>query len=281
MIYEGDIYRPPSEAESLLVQVTIGCAWNKCTFCGMYKGKRYRIRSLEEVLADLREAGRYRGRFKRIFLCDGDALAMRTELLEQILEEIRRLFPDLEGVRVYASARDILRKEPGELKRLAELGLDMAYVGLESGSDKVLAAVNKGITRQEMIDAAALLRDAGIKQSVSVIAGLGGGREEMSEEHILETADALNAMQPEYLGMLVLHESDDEGQLWPGGEGVLQNGLRRPSPRQVLAETRLLIEHLELRDCFFTSAHASNYFYIKGRLSRDKQKLLAQIDSVR
>ncbi|MDR1649274.1 MAG: radical SAM protein [Synergistaceae bacterium] len=275
MIYEGDVYRPPSEAESLLVQVTIGCSWNKCTFCDMYKNKKYRIRSLSEIMADLREMERYRGRFRRIFLCDGDALALPTPALEEILKEIRRLFPELEGVRAYASARDILRKEPRELKSLAGLGLDMAYLGLESGSDKVLAAVNKGITRREMIGAAARLKEAGIKQSVSIIAGLGG--EEMSEEHILQTAGALNEMQPEYLGLLVLHDGNDSRFFDLTGE---RDDFRLPSPRLVLAETRLLLDRLELKDCLFTSAHVSNYFNLKGRLSQEKQRLLAQIDSV-
>jgi radical SAM superfamily enzyme YgiQ (UPF0313 family) len=275
MIYEGDVYRPPSEAESLLVQVTIGCSWNKCTFCDMYKNKKYRVRSLNEIMADLREMERYRGRFRRIFLCDGDALALPTPALEEILKEIRHLFPELEGVRAYASARDILRKESHELKLLAGLGLDMVYLGLESGSDKVLAAVRKGITRREMIDAAALLKEAGIKQSVSIIAGLGG--EEMSEEHILETADALNKMQPEYLGLLVLHDGNDSRFFDLSGE---RDDFRLPSPRLVLAETRLLLDRLELKDCLFTSAHVSNYFHLKGRLSQEKQRLLAQIDSV-
>jgi radical SAM superfamily enzyme YgiQ (UPF0313 family) len=227
---------------------------------------------MEEIMADLREAVPYRDRIRRIFLCDGDALALPAPFLTKILEEIKRLFPSIDGVRVYASSRDVLQKEPRELESFAKLGLDMAYIGLESGSDKVLAAVNKGITKQEMIDAAARLRNAGIKQSVSVISGLGG--EKMSKEHILETADALNKMQPEYLGMLVLHEGEDTGLYYVTEE----QGLRVPSSRQVLEEMRLLIDRLELNDCFFTSAHVSNYFYVKGRLSREKQKILAQID---
>jgi radical SAM superfamily enzyme YgiQ (UPF0313 family) len=161
----------------------------------MYKEKRFRIRSMTEIMADLKEAERYRGRFKRIFLCDGDALALPTSFLANILEAIGRMFPGIEGVRTYASSRDVLQKGTEDLKVLAGLGLDMAYIGLESGSDRVLSAVNKGITKQEMIDSAVMLRNAGIRQSVSVISGLGG--EEMSEEHILETADALNKMQPE------------------------------------------------------------------------------------
>ncbi|MDR2523576.1 MAG: radical SAM protein [Synergistaceae bacterium] len=271
MIYEGTIYRPPSEADSLLVQVTVGCSWNKCTFCGMYKDKRYRVRSLDEVKADLRSAASYQGRFQRIFLCDGDALALPAPFLRDILEEIGRLFPSLDSVRIYASARNVLEKEPRELETLAGLGVDMAYLGLESGSDKVLSAVNKGLTKREMIDAAGALRKAGIKQSVSVISGLGG--ETLSREHILETADALNKMQPEYLGMLVLHEGGDAGLYRMfGGESF-----RLPPSRLVLTEMRLLLERLELTDCYFTSAHISNYFHVKGRLPKDRQRLLAQI----
>lgn len=272
MVYEGDIYRPPSEADSLLVQVTIGCSWNRCSFCNMYKDKKYRVRSVEEVKADLRSALPYRGRFRRVFLCDGDVLALPTPFLTEILEEIRSLFPDLEAVRVYASARNVLGKKADELKSLSGLGLDMAYIGLESGSDKVLTAIDKGITKQEMIDGAALMKEGGIKQSVSIIAGLGGAA--MSKEHVLETADALNKMQPDYLGMLVLHTGSESGlaHLYDN-----EGRARRPSPELILDETRLLLENLELSDCYFTSAHASNYFNVRGRLPHDRQRMLEQI----
>ncbi|MDR3231995.1 MAG: radical SAM protein [Synergistaceae bacterium] len=273
MRYEGMIYRPPSEADSLLVQATIGCSWNRCTFCSMYRDKKYRVRPLDEVMADLREAASSVGGFRRIFLCDGDALALPMPFLTAVLEEIGRLFPRLDAVRIYASARNVLNKRQDELRSLAALGVDMAYIGLESGSDRVLSAVNKGITAREMVDSAVMLRDAGIKQSISVIAGLGG--EELWEEHILETANVLNAMQPEYLGMLVLHTGDDAGPAPLFDDG----SFRLPTFRQVLAETRLLIEKLELKDCLFTSAHVSNYFYLRGRLSREKQKLLREIDA--
>ena len=273
MVYEGDIYRPPSEADSLLVQATIGCSWNKCNFCNMYKRKKYRVRPVEDVKADLRSALPYRGRFRRVFLCDGDALALPMPFLTEILEEIRSLFPELEAVRVYASARNALKKTPHELESLAKLGLDMAYFGLESGSDKVLTAINKGITKQEMIDSAVLVKKAGIKQSVSIIAGLGG--EAMSEEHILETADALNKMQPEFLGMLVLHSGSDSNLSYLYNE---DGRYRLPSSKLVMAETRLLLENIELQDCLFTSAHVSNYFNLKGRLPGDKRKMLDQIN---
>jgi radical SAM superfamily enzyme YgiQ (UPF0313 family) len=276
MIYEGDIYRPPSEAESLLVQVTIGCSWNRCAFCNMYKEKKFRVRSIEEIKSDLRSALPYRGRFKRIFLCDGDVFALPAPFLTEIFEEIRRLFPELEAVRVYASARNVLWKKVDAMKSLVDLGLDMVYFGLESGSDKVLAAVNKGNNKQEMIDSAALLKKAGIKQSISIIAGLGG--EAMSEEHILETADALNKMQPEYLGMLVLHAGMDSP---PVHSHEQEEDPRLPSSRLVLSEMRLLLENLELNDCLFTSAHVSNFFHVKGRLPHDRQKMLRQLNELR
>jgi radical SAM superfamily enzyme YgiQ (UPF0313 family) len=240
----------------------------------MYKRKKYRVRSIEEVKADLRSALPYRGKFRRIFLCDGDAFALPTSFLTEILEDIRSLFPELEAVRVYASARNVLEKTTDELKSLATLGLDMAYIGLESGSDRVLASINKGLTRQEMIDSAALMKRAGIKQSVSIIAGLGG--EAMSEEHVTETADALNKMQPEYLGMLVLRSGGDSGSVYLYDE----DRPRLPSAKLVLAEMRLLLENLELNDCFFTSAHISNYLYVKGRLPRDRHRMLEQISKV-
>lgn len=271
MVYEGDIYRPPSEADSLLLQVSIGCTWNRCTFCGMYKNKRFRARPLEEITADLRSALHCRGMFKRVFLCDGDALALPTPVLAGILAEIKTLFPETEGVRSYASARNILGKSAAELRSLAGQGLDLVYIGLESGSDKVLSAVNKGNTKAEIIAASALMREAGLKQSVSIIAGLAGA--EMAEEHMRETADALNQMQPDYLGMLVPHESEWSLARRNSGDDTFQ----RPSPRQVLTETRLLLENLDLRRCYFTSAHASNYFYLRGQLPGEKDRLLAEI----
>lgn len=266
MRYEGSIYRPPSEAHSLLLQVTIGCAWNRCTFCTMYKDKQFRVRPMQEIRQDLDEGARlYKDRVRRVFLCDGDALVLDTAQLAEILQRIKELFPDIEGVRSYASARDILRKTPQQLEQLRALGLDMVYIGLETGSDELLRAVDKGERKQDMIDAAALLRAAGIRQSISIIAGLGG--ETGWERHTLETADALNRMQPEYLGMLTLTAGTD-------------SPFSVPSSLQVLREMRLLVEHLSLTDCLFTSAHASNYVHIRGQLPQEKEKLLSVIDKL-
>jgi radical SAM superfamily enzyme YgiQ (UPF0313 family) len=272
MQYEGIIFRPPSEAESLLVQVTVGCSWNRCTFCDMYTDKKFRVRSLDEIKADLQEGARWRDRIRRIFLCDGDALVVKTADLVEILKTIRQLYPNLEGVRVYASARDILHKPVEDLKLLHQLGLDMAYLGLESGSDRILAQIDKGITKAEMIEAAAALRESGIRQSVSIIAGLGG--EELWREHMLETADALNRMQPEFVGMLVLHAGNDSLMY----QRILEGNFRLPSEPQVLKEMKLLLENLKLKNCYFTSAHASNYVHVRGLLPRDREKLLRDVD---
>lgn len=271
MHYEGMIFRPPSEADSLLVQVTIGCSWNQCTFCDMYTEKKFRIRSMDEIKADLIEGSRWRDRIRRIFLCDGDSLVLKTPMLLEILDTIRELYPDLEAVRVYATAKDILRKSHEELCQLQQAGLEMVYIGLESGSDTVLTEVRKGITKAEMIEAAHAVTKAGIRQSVSIISGLGG--QELSEEHILETADALNQMQPDYVGMLVLHAGNDTDMYRKIAEGTF----RLPSAQQVLSEMKLLLEHLELKHCYFTSAHASNYIDVRGRLPQDKDDMLITI----
>lgn len=273
MNYEGSVYRPPSEARSLLVQVTIGCAWNKCTFCDMYGDKSFRVRSMDEIMADLREGARHKNHFKRIFLCDGDALALSAEKLFEILGAIQELYPGLESVRAYASARDVLAKTPEQLARMREMGLDMVYIGLESGSDKVLANVNKGITRAQMIEAAGMLKAAGIEQSLSIIAGLGG---EEWEEHTLETASALNEMQPEYVGMLVLTPGSDSRMYSETATACVHP----PSAMQVLQEMKLLLENIELKDCFFSSAHPSNYAVVKGHLPEDKGKMVAFVSQL-
>lgn len=271
MQYEGDVYRPPSEAGSLLVQVTIGCAWNKCTFCTMYKNKQFRVRPFVEIEQDLNECVPYAPSIRRIFLCDGNALVLAQDKLVPILEKIQQLFPNLEAVRCYASAKDILRKTPEELCQLRELGLEMLFIGLESGSDKVLQEVEKGETKQEMIAAAQMLKKAGIKQSVSIIAGLAG--EDDWQEHMKETADALNQMQPEFLGLLVLMPHGEASLYGKQGE----SRFKAPSELQVLKEMNLLLQNLNLNNCYFTSAHASNRYNIKGRLPIDKPHVLEQV----
>lgn len=268
MRYEGDIYRPPSEAYSLLIQATIGCSWNKCKFCTMYKNKRFRPRKMEDIRRDLVECSRYQNRFKRIFLCDGDAFVLSAPKLLEILGMIRKLFPNIQGVRSYASARNILLKTPEELKAIREAGLDLVYIGLETGNDEILSQCNKGTTRAEMIKAGQMLKKSGISQSVSIIAGMGG--EDHWQEHMRDTATALNGMQPERLGLLVLTPGGERSQ-WQENDYRWLDG---PPPLQVMREMQLLVENLQLEDCYFSSAHISNYINVKAHLPQDKAELL-------
>jgi radical SAM superfamily enzyme YgiQ (UPF0313 family) len=272
MKYEGSIYRPPSEAQSLIIQATIGCSHNKCTFCSMYKGKKFRIRDVEEILADIEEGKRYYGMVSRVFLADGNALAMKTEALKRILLKIREVMPECERVGIYSSPKDILRKTEEELRELKELGLGIAYMGLESGSDDVLSSINKGVTASEMIMAGKKLIGSGIKLSVTLISGIGG--KSRCHEHALESARVINEIDPHYLGLLTLlvePGTEIEQQIEKGGFELL-------GPKEVMEETRLLIENLTLSQCVFRSNHASNYFTLSGTLPQDKQRLLMEIE---
>jgi radical SAM superfamily enzyme YgiQ (UPF0313 family) len=272
MRYEGNIFRPPSEAYSLIIQATIGCAHNACTFCSMYKDKRFRIRPVEEVLEDIQESSKYERRVDRVFLADGNALAMKTDDLKRILLKIREVFPHCERVGIYSSPKDILRKTEAELMELGELGLGIAYMGLESGSDTVLTSIRKGVTAAEMIMAGKKLMNSGIKLSVTLISGLGG--KALWREHAIESARVLNEINPHYLGLLTL-------LIEPGTEmeqQVSKGEFQLLSPNEVLEETKLLIEGLTVNNCVFRSNHASNYFALAGTLPKDKERLLKEID---
>lgn len=202
MKYEGIVYRPPSEAYSLIVQVTIGCSQNHCAFCSMYKTKQFRIRSTDEIIDDFMEAREMYPKIEKIFLADGDALICPVQDLEMILKLIRKKFPECRQVTCYASPKSILLKKTDELKRLCQLGLSMVYMGLESGSDKVLEYMKKGADSKEMIKAAEKIHNAGIRLSVTAISGLGGKK--WWKEHAVETGKVLSEMKPEYAGLLTL-----------------------------------------------------------------------------
>lgn len=272
MQYEGSVYRPPSEAYSLIVQATIGCSHNQCTFCSMYKDKQFRVRKVEEVKADLiKEAQRYGKRVKRVFLADGNALAMKTEDLIELLDCIKENFPNAQRVGIYSAPKDILRKSVEELRQLKEHGIGIAYMGLESGSQKILDFIKKGVTTEEMIEAARKMAKAGIKLSVTLITGLGG--KAMINEHAIESAKILTEMQPDYLGLLtlLLQEGTEMYQQVQHGEVELLN------PREVLQETYALINGLNLQHCVFRSNHASNYYSLEGTFPQDKEMLLTQL----
>ena len=275
MMYEGAVFRPPSEARSLIIQVTIGCAHNKCTFCGMYKAKKFRMRTLEEIFADLDEMSYHYGKYPiRIFLADGDALVLRNELLVKILERIKLDFPKVERITAYARASDVCRKSVAELIELKEHGLEMVYMGAESGNETILKNVCKGIGCKELIEASDMLKQSGIKLSVTFISGLGG--KEMLEEHALDSAKLTNRMNPEYVGFLTLMLEDDV----PIMQDIRAGRLTLLKPAEVVEEMQIYLTNVDSEGSVFRSTHASNYFMLKGTLNGDRDKMLAILDEV-
>ena len=273
MRYEGTVYRPPSEAHSLIIQVTIGCSHNTCTFCTMYKDKKFRIRSKEEIFMDLDEMSSAYGELPlRIFLADGDALVLKTRDLLDILSFIRVKFPFCERVTAYATARDILRKTDEELQALKKEGLSMVYVGAESGDPVILAHVKKDVTVKEMIQAADKLKKCGIQLSLTLISGLGG--KERLREHALESARLVSAMKPEYLGFLTLMLEKGAPIL----EEIQAGQLTLLSPDAVMEEMKLFLTHVDSDGTVFRANHASNYLALKGTLNGDIPAMLAQVE---
>lgn len=269
---DGVLYRPPGEWKSYLLQVTMGCTHNGCTFCSMYKGRKFRIRDLEEVLEDIDLAKAHYGDMKRVFLCDGDAIILKTEHLLRILEKLYKSFPSLEKVTTYAGPRSTLSKSVEELTTLRKAGLGRAYLGVESGSEAVLSAVNKGVNRQEMLQAGQNLVEAGIDLWTIAIMGL-TGRDGDWQEHISETARLINEMKPRHLSCLTF--SPEKGT--PMGEATFSGEFIQSTPEQILAENKLLIEELAVNPLHFTSNHASNYLPLKGGLPEDREKFLQMI----
>ena len=275
MRYHGAVIRPPSEADSLIVQVTYGCSNNTCDFCGTYLDKPFRVRPFAEVVADVTGLPEtVRRRVRRVFLADGDAVALSTGKLHAILDLLHRELPALERVSSYANARNLLGKTVDELKTLRERGLRLLYLGLESGDDQTLADIHKGMTVAEQVEGCRRASEAGMQLSVTAILGLAG--RERSLVHGAATGDALSAIDPEYIGVLTL-------MLTPGtrmerrvatGEVVLPDSLG------MLAELREIVAHLDVTDCLFRCNHASNYLPIGGRLPQDKAAILASLDEV-
>lgn len=270
MRYEGNIFRPPSEAYSLLVQVTIGCTHNKCTFCSMYKDKKFRVRDLDEVIQDLKWAKEHYRRVERIFLCDGDALALSNNRLMPILEFISDNFPECERVTVYGRAKDALKKTDEEMRQLYEAGIKMVYLGAESGSEKVLKAINKGETRQELIDGVKKIEASGMKASVTFISGLAG--KDGWEDHAIQTGTMISEMQPSYVGLLTLMVEPGV----PMADDIQSGKLRLLSAEEIMAETLLMLQNTNVqKDCVFRSNHASNYVSLRGTLPADSEKMMA------
>jgi radical SAM superfamily enzyme YgiQ (UPF0313 family) len=272
MHYEGMIIRPPSEANSILLQVTVGCSRNKCTFCGTYRGERFRIKPDTVIMEDVAFAAEYCRRQRRVFLCDGDALIIPQRRLLGILKAIREQLPWVTRVGAYANAKSLNLKSPEELQDLRAHGLGILYLGLETGDDETLRRINKGADSRTMVAMGRKARDAGFKLSITVLLGIAG--RERSDVHARETGRVLSAIDPDYVGALSL-------MLIPGTP--LHDDFRAGrftliEPEDMLAELRTLFSETHLSQGLFHANHASNYLPIKARLPRDKESVLALID---
>ena len=274
MRYEGNIFRPFSEANSYLLQVTVGCSHNRCTFCGMYKDKKYRVRSLDEIKTDIAMAKDYYGDVEKVFLCDGDAIAVDTDILLEILAALHDVFPSLRHVGSYVGPQSTLSKSMHELKTLREAGLRKAYLGVESGSDQVLKTVKKGVSADEMLQAGQNLVQAGINLSSMVLLGLAG--KDGSRDHAIATAEITNKMMPQYLAALTVTPVPGTALFTQ----IQSGSFRLLDPFETLEEMKVLFEHITMDNLKFVGIHASNYLPINGTLQRDRKKMLDAINSV-
>ncbi|NOY11230.1 MAG: B12-binding domain-containing radical SAM protein [Archaeoglobi archaeon] len=270
-LYDMPLFRPPSEANSLIVQATIGCSHNKCTFCGMYKMKKFRVKPVEEVKRELEIFKKYYGDVRRLFLADGNAMCMKTEDLVEIVRYAKKLFPSLERVSTYATPMDLLEKSVDELRWLREEGLSLVYLGVESGDDEILREIRKGVDSREMIEAGRKAIRAGMTLSITAITGLGG--KERSFDHAKNTARVLNEMKPHYTAFLTLMivENTPLYLKLRRGEFTPLNHL------EILRELRWVIEDLRYRTVFRAN-HASNYLPIRANLPEDREEVLKLID---
>ena len=270
--YEEPVYRPPSEARSLILQATIGCSHNGCAFCYMYRDKPFRVKRWNDLKNEIDEAAGRRPGTRRVFLADGDAFVLGTERLERLLDHLNESFPELQRVTAYATPKNLVAKSVEEMRRLREKGLSILYYGVESGDTDLLERVGKGSCPDEMAEGCARAKEAGIKLSVTVILGLGG--REMSPRHARETAKLLNRIQPNYLSALTL-------MLGPFAEeyaGLMPPPFTFNDALDDVRELRKMLSLLETERCIFRSNHASNYLPLAGTLMKDKQRLLDDID---
>lgn len=275
MRYEGQIYRPFSEANSYLLQCTIGCAHNRCTFCGMYKDRRYQIRSLPDIKADIQMAKDYYSDLEKVFLCDGDALAIETGMLLEILNALYVAFPSLRHVGTYAGPNSILEKDMSALTALRAAGLTKAYLGVESGDERVLADVKKGVTAAEMLRAGQDLVKADINLSSMVLLGI-AGRGDASRRHAEATAEITNRMRPRYLAALTYTPVPNTALY----HKVEKQEFELPGPLETIEEMKIMIENISIDNLKFIGAHASNYLPVSGDLQKDKDRMLAMVSGV-
>ncbi len=272
MDYQGDIFRPPSEAKSILLQVTTGCSHNKCTFCDMYKKSRFSIKDDATIMEDIDFAKQHFKRQNRLFICDGDALIVPQKRLLNILEKIKEKLTWLERIGIYANTKSIAMKSESELKELHKAGLDIAYMGVESGDDVTLERIHKGSDSKRQIEMGKKLSDSGMLLSLTVLLGIAG--RERSQIHARETGRVLTAIDPKYVGGLSL-------MLNPGTplyDEYQRGEFQLPGSMEMLAELRTMIEETELTDGYFHANHASNYLPIKARLPEQKTETIRIID---
>ena len=273
MHYEGNIIRPPSEANSILLQVTVGCSRNKCTFCGTYKGERFRIKSDAIIMEDIAFAAKYCKRQRRVFLCDGDALIIPQKRLLKILEAIENQLPWVTRVGMYANAKALNMKTAAELRELKSHGVGIFYMGLETGDDITLKKIKKGASAKDMIEMGTKAKQAGIKLSITVLLGIAGPQR--SQIHAIETGRVLTTIDPDYVGALSL-------MLIPGTplyQDYKSGEFRLLEPREMLAELRTMIASTNLTRGLFHANHASNYLPIRARMPKEKEPTIRLIDA--
>lgn len=272
MHYEGICIRPPSEAASILLQATVGCSHNKCTFCGTYKDKRFRIKENEIILHDIYYASRHMKNQNRLFIMDGDALIIPFPRLRWIFEQINKYLPWVKRIGIYANTKGINLKKEEELKELKRMGLGIIYMGIETGDEKTLVAIRKGANPQKIIDMGGKVKEAGIKLSVTVLLGIAG--KDRSLIHAKETGNVLSQVDPDYIGALTL-------MIIPGtplADDLYAGKFELPDSRGMIVELREMIAHTNITNGLFFSNHASNYLPIKARLPKDKEQTLDLID---
>lgn len=275
MIFEQGPIRPPAEADSLLIRTTRGCPWNRCTFCTLFEGMRFSIRKVDEIKEDIESARRYysTARFETCFLQDGDSFAMRTEDLIEVLTTLKQAFPSLKRISSYGRAQTMMRKSEAEIKEISDAGLNMLYSGIESGSDKVLETINKGVTQDALIRSSLRARQAGMSIMAFVILGLGG--KELTGEHISQTAHVLNTINPSSIRImsLAVKQGTELGKLIKTGKFTLL------SETEMIEEQRHLIEQLDNIHSHYGNFHGINLLTeLEGILPEDKARLLATID---
>jgi len=271
--YHEPVFRPPSEAYSLILQITIGCSWNCCAFCEMYTSKNFRVKPEEEIFTEIDKLAEFFPETRKIFLADGNAMVLSSDKLLKVLEYLNDKFPRLTRISAYAIPKDLKNKTLDELTALQKAGLKLIYVGIETGDDELLKLINKGETSESTVNSMNKAKDAGIKSSVMIINGLGGRK--YSSQHALHSAKVINQIQPEYLSTLVLS--------FPFGVGHFRakfgDGFVEMNILDLLQEQKLFISNLDLKETVFRSDHASNYLILKGNLNRDQKLLLSQLDS--